>query len=456
MNIINKFKYNLKKIDKCDVIIFLLTFISFNLVLYILYPGILTYDSYNQLNQIETNSFNDWHPFIHTFIEMICLKINNNPSSIGIFQILVFSVIWTSICKYNRNNKKVFIYELIITILIFLNPLNPIYAITLWKDILYCYFILLLCFITEIIYEKEFIISNKLLVFLSIVLAFVFSLRYNGIIVTIFTVTILAYLLLKKDKISKNYLKLPIITIISILCINSLNLIYNVESNQKDAIASKIVQYIGAFVKEEVISNKDNQVLSNFINVDELYLYYNPYFSDTIYECDFEEDIYLNYKKEIYGMLLKYTFKYPQIFFDFASKSTSLIWQIPSPDDMIGTTIETGTDATNNYMGIVPKHYDEEFYQEYQKFLNYTKNSIFLSTILYNTALYFYLTIIIILIILFVKKKNYFIVLLPSLLNVLSTVPSLPVQDTRYLYNNFLVFYLILVILIRNFIKDKN
>lgn len=456
MNIINKFKNNLKKIDKCDVIIFLLTFISFSLVLYILYPGILTYDSYNQLNQIETNSFNDWHPFIHTFIEMICLKINNNPSSIGLFQILVFSMIWTSICKYNRKNKKIFIFELLITILIFLNPLNPIYAITLWKDILYCYGILLLCFIIEIIYDKKFIISSKLIVFTSIVLALVYTIRYNGIIVTMLTIIVLVYLLLKKDKISKNYLKLPIITIISILCINSLNLIYNVEYNQKDAIASKIVQYIGAFVREDVINNKDKQVLFNFINVDELYLYYNPYFSDTIYECDFEEDIYLKYKKEVYGMVLKYTFKYPQIFLDFALKSTSLIWQIPSPNDMIGTTIETGTDATNNYMDLTPKHYDEEFYQKYQKFLVYTKNNKFLSTILYNSALHFYLTIIMTLIILFIKKKNYFIALLPSLLNVLSTVPSLPVQDTRYLYNNFLVFYLILIILVRDFSKDKN
>lgn len=453
MNIIktiNKFK----KIDKCDITIFLLTFISFFLILYILYPGILTYDSYNQLKQIETSSFNDWHPFFHTFLEMICLKIRNNPSSIGIFQILIFSIIWTSICKYNRTNKKLFVIQLIITILIFLNPINPLYAITLWKDILYCYSILLLCFIIEIIYDRKFIISNKFLIFLAIVLAIVFKLRYNGMIVAIITIIILIYFLLKKDKVSKNYLKLPIITIIAILCIQSLNLIYNVESNQKDALASKVIQYIGAFAKENVIENNDRIILSKFINIDNLEYYYSPYLSDTIYDCDFNENIYLNYKKEVYKIVFKYTFKYPQVFFDFALKSTSLIWQIPSPNDMIGTTIETGTDANNNYMELVPKNYNEEIYQNFQKILIHTKTDKFLSTILYNSALYFYLTILITIIILFLKR-NYFIIILPSLLNVVSVIPSLPIQDTRYLYNNFLVFYLILVIFFKEIIKLK-
>jgi len=456
---IRKISNILKKIDKYDVIIFLSIFISFLIVLYILYPGILTYDSYNQLGQIENNSFNDWHPFIHTLIEMICLKINNNPSSIGIFQILVFSVIWTSICKYNRKNKKIFIFQFIITILIFLNPLNPLYAITLWKDILYCYSILLLCFLIQIVYDKKFIINNKFLILLSITMSFVYTLRYNGVIVIVLTILLLIWLLFKNDKFSKNYLKLPIITIILILCIQSLNLIYKVESNQKDALASKIVQYIGAFVKEDVIEENDIKIISKFVNVDDLYNYYNPYFSDTIYECDFKEDIYLNYKNEVYKIVFKYTIKYLNIFLDFALKSTSLVWQIPSPKDMIGTTIETGTDATNNYMGLIPRNYHEEFYQNYQKVLKYTKSDIFLSTILYNSALYFYLIIIIILIILFIKKSNYFIVIFPSLANIISVLPSLPVQDTRYLYNNFLVFYLILIIFFKEVIdykKNKN
>lgn len=455
MNTLTKIR---KKIvlDKYDLILFFLTFVSFLAVLYILYPGILTYDSYTQLKQIETGTFSDWHPFIHTFIEMICLKLRNNPSSIAIFQILFFSLLWTSICKYNRKNKKIFIYEIVITIFICLNPLNPLYSITLWKDILYCYNILLLCFIVEIVYDKKFQITNKLLAFLAIVMAFTYSLRYNGKIVIGLSLVVLIFTLYKKDKISKNYLKLPIFTLIGILCIQSLNFIYHVETNQKDALSQKIVQYIGAFAKEDVIKDEDKKIISNYVNLEELANYYNPYYADTIYECDFSEDIYLKYKKYTYHTVLNYTFKYPKIFLDFALKSTSLIWQIPSPDDMVGTTIETGVAATNNYKGLLPRNYGKNYYEKYQDFLSFTKNNKIVSTLLYNAALYFYLSVIVFLFILKKFKKNCFIIIFPSIANIISTIPSLPVQDTRYLYNNFLIFYLIIIIYIKIKWEVKN
>ena len=46
--------------------------------------------------------FDTSHPFFHTFIEMILMKIWNTPAVVGLFQITVFSILWTKICKYNR------------------------------------------------------------------------------------------------------------------------------------------------------------------------------------------------------------------------------------------------------------------------------------------------------------------------------------------------------------------
>ena len=59
--------------------------------LYVYNPGIICYDSFDQLNQIATNNFRNWHPFFHTFIEMLCLKIYANPITICVLQILTFS-----------------------------------------------------------------------------------------------------------------------------------------------------------------------------------------------------------------------------------------------------------------------------------------------------------------------------------------------------------------------------
>ena len=68
-----------RKIKKFDIVLFLIPFIMFLIALFIYYPGILSFDSYNQLEQIRTGVYSNGHPFIHTLIEMGCLKIFNSP-----------------------------------------------------------------------------------------------------------------------------------------------------------------------------------------------------------------------------------------------------------------------------------------------------------------------------------------------------------------------------------------
>ena len=84
---IKTFNYN-------DLKIFLIPFIIFSIYLAVFNPCIATIDSFNQLHQIASGHFTNWHPFFHTFIEMLCLKVYPSPMSVGIFQILVFSIMW--------------------------------------------------------------------------------------------------------------------------------------------------------------------------------------------------------------------------------------------------------------------------------------------------------------------------------------------------------------------------
>ena len=133
---------NMKKLSYKDLIIFLIPFIIFICYLYVFDPAIMRFDTYNQLNQIAKWEFFNWHPFFHTFIEMICIKIYPNPISISILQIVTFSTMWMIICNYFRqdNNRKNFVLQLIVTIIIALIPINAIFSITLLKDTLFSYF----------------------------------------------------------------------------------------------------------------------------------------------------------------------------------------------------------------------------------------------------------------------------------------------------------------------------
>ena len=97
------FTKKIKQLDYKDLIIFLIPFIIFTIYLYVFNPGSMSYDSFNQLHQIATGKFTNNHPFFHTFIEMICIRIYASPASYCVFQIGVFSAMWMVICKYFRN-----------------------------------------------------------------------------------------------------------------------------------------------------------------------------------------------------------------------------------------------------------------------------------------------------------------------------------------------------------------
>ena len=91
MEIHNQHLKNLSnKLSYKDLIIFLIPFTIFMVYLYIFNPGILRPDTFNQFHQIATSTFGNWHPFFHTFIDMLCLNVYPNPKSIAILQIITF------------------------------------------------------------------------------------------------------------------------------------------------------------------------------------------------------------------------------------------------------------------------------------------------------------------------------------------------------------------------------
>ena len=204
----------IQRLNYKDLIIFLIPVIIFSFYLYVYNPGILTFDSFNQVHQIASGHYTNWHPFFHTFIEMLLYKIYSSPATVAIFQILVFSIIWMVICKYFRNNDeninladikrdREFIIQSIITLIICLIPINAIYSITLWKDVLFSYGILFLCFLIKVMIDKKCKVSIRFIVLMGFVMACVAQLRLNGIYVIVPLLIILAYYLYKHDKTEK-------------------------------------------------------------------------------------------------------------------------------------------------------------------------------------------------------------------------------------------------------------
>ena len=129
------------KIEFIDILIFLTIIIIFGIALLSFYPGLLTSDSVSQIKQAITNTYSSGHPIFHTVIVGNIAKIFGSISASATFQILVFALIWTWGCKKTRENNETLkfkIFQYIFTFIISILPLNFLYSITLWKDILFC------------------------------------------------------------------------------------------------------------------------------------------------------------------------------------------------------------------------------------------------------------------------------------------------------------------------------
>ena len=461
-------KNNIKILNYYDLIIFLIPLIIFSYYLYVYNPGIICYDSFDQLNQIATNNFRNWHPFFHTFIEMLCLKIYANPITICVLQILTFSSIWMIICKYNRDddrlNKQV-ILQIILTLIISLIPMNAVYSITLLKDILFSYLIMFLCFLIKVVLDKKGNLDYKFIFVFSLIMAFIWQLRPNGFFVIILMLIVLGIYFLKKDK-PKTFSLIIGLTLVFVILIASLNVIYNVEDDQKDGLYTKTSHILSYYDLNVPMDKEDQEIVHKLISEKDIKEKFNIYFSDPVYIAS-NKSVYDSNKGEYIGLAIKYSLKHPKKFIKYFFESSAIVWDITRDDDWVGSEYYTYVDPHDYYerkhktptasfekITIINKGTDQ--YNQLESYVKYFKENYILNIFVNSPALYMYLSIILMVIIHFLtKSKDIYFVYLPNLFVILSILLTTPIQDNRYLYGNFLVFYLLLIILIGTKYKIK-
>ncbi len=466
-----------KQLNYKDLIIFLIPVIIFSFYLYVYNPGILTFDSFNQVHQIASGRYTNWHPFFHTFIEMLLYKIYSSPISVGIFQILTFSIIWMVICKYFRNNDeninfadiksdREFIIQSIITLIICLIPINAIYSITLWKDVLFSYAILFLCFLIKVLVDKKCKVSIKFIVLMGFVMACVAQLRLNGIYVIVPLLIIMAYYLYRHDKTEKFFIKLPVIAIIFILLIASLNVVYNVEDNAKDATLSKTTHMLANYDLYHKLDAKDSAKFHELINETAVKDNYKTFFTDPVRNAA-NESVFEANKGEYIGMAVKYSLQDPIHFIKYMLSSSEITWDItrdsywqgkPYYIDENGANLESSrnnyfkayhTKPVADYENVTGVNEGSGLYNILNSFVYTARTNVVLDTLFESPALYMFLSILAMAGIYYMtKSKDIILVYLPNLFNILVVFVSIPTQDNRYLYPNLLVFYLLVIIIV--------
>ena len=462
----NKIK---KNIDCKDIIIFSIPFIMFGIYLVILYPGVLSYDSYNQLTQIKYMTFTSSHPFFHTFIEMVLMKIVDTPAIVGLFQITFFSVLWTRICKYNRikHSNFDFSYQVVLTVLLGINPLNKIMSITLWKDVLYSYMVLLLSFEMEKLVDNKFKIDLKNIIKISFILLVLPNLRHNGYLITLVISLILFIIFLVKDikikgKKNFNYLKLVGFILVFFLCFKGLNKIYNVDKGLSVTGVGSIIDYKVLAVAGEIgrygrnVTEEDHKEINKYI--DFYCMIQKTRFNSLDHmwvSCNSNEEEMKNNRISMYKTIFSMMLRNPGVSIKFYLKEWGFIWRIVRYKDSYGNINFYGIDSG----GIWDMNYERPLlntkpYLIVSRYMYFTRTNVFFQTLFYSGSLCLYLSIAILV---FLKKKynvKMLLVFLPTVVNTLGIGLTASVNDVRYYYSNFLVLYLLGAILIKYWAKN--
>ncbi len=454
----------LKKIDYRDIIIFLIPFIMFGVYLIILYPGVLSYDSYNQLWQIKTMTFNSSHPFFHTFIEMILLKIVNTPAIIGLFQISFFSILWSRICKYNRKkfNKLSFGYQLLLTFLICLNPLNKVLSITLWKDVLYSYMVLWFAFEMEKVIDNKFKIDLKEVIKISLILAILPNLRHNGYAIVLLMCIILFIIFIIKDRKKYNYLKLIGFVFVFLMMFKGLNKLYDVDkglsvSNIGNIIDYKVIAVTGEIGRYGEYTQEEKEKMDKYLDFD--CMIKNTRFNalDHMWGiCNGNGEVIKSDRVNLYKTVFEMVSKNVLVSLRFYLKEYGFVWRIVRFKNSWGNINYYGiySDNANELLHERPFE-DTTIYTALIKYIYLTRTNVVLQTLFYSGPLYMYLSIILLIILKKKYKKGMFLVFLPALTNVVGIALTASVNDVRYYYPNFLVLYLIGAIFLKYWLKDE-
>lgn len=439
------------KLKRKDLIIFLIPFTLFMFLLLVFYPGIITCDGNNQWNQLVADNINNSHPFFSTFFMLWLSKIWNSPTIVLMFQVFIFSYFWMHICKIIRkNNKNSFKKELIYTIIISFVPIISLYSITLWKDILYSYYLMFTIYYIYKGIKDNFNYSVFDIFNIGLLITLVFNYRHNGMITAVLMLIIFAIIFIKE----KLGIKKVLIVIMTFVLLNGLIAIpkksyldkfnenYIPKKESVSTIDSYIIWMYGAHIKDNNIETEDLKKLNEVIPIKDWRIIYNPFLINATGFYDLNSEYYNDNVDYFRKSFIKYTLKNPFTIIVHYLKADALLWS-PFPIGYIYSFDYTdwwpkyefnngklyGYDEINLKFPIIKK--------VVEKITSFTLYKPF--CLFYQPASALYVSLILIyLLIKQNKNKKYWLLITPCIFNILPLIPINLAQDLRYVYINYL------------------
>lgn len=285
------------------------------------YPGLLTADSCAQVAQaLGIAQLTNHHPIFHTGIISIFINtgnlflgdINKSVALYIIFQMIAMATAFSIVLKYISKKNAPLIVRIVILLYYMFYPINALFSITMWKDILFAGIIPIYVILTiELINNpKNFLEKRKFIFYYVIVSILVMFLRNNGLYIVILNLPIIILILKKYWK------KMITISLIILLMYFSLKTIifgiFNVKNGSVGEMLSIPLQQIARTKKyhKEEMDTETIEEINRFFKCENIEEKYNPIISDPV-KAELNNDYFDNNKVRF----LKLWFKLLKVYF---------------------------------------------------------------------------------------------------------------------------------------------
>lgn len=456
-----------KKIEWIDILIFFTIFIIFGFALLCCFPGLLTSDCIDQIGQAKNNSYYDAHPIFHSFIIGNLTKLGGIWVP-ALFQILVFAITWTYGCKLIRkynNTKKNRIFQVIFTFIMCIIPLNFLYSITLWKDILYSYSILAVLIFVYVGVKEKYKYTLPQMILIGVSTVAIMKLRHNGVPIGFLMFAILFILNLINNKKLKDSLILIAAFVISFVAMSLPQWIWEVEDEANGSSVSGVldstkVYCMGALLNTDIsLEDEEIEFLNTIMDVDMWRDNYNLYSgSGILFNSEYHSSVLKTEEENsrFNEIFTKYAKQKPTTIIKHFIEVNSIWWSIPERGGMHSVVtnndyLSEGTNGEYDNHSLISG--GREFIESY---VIGSMETSFKYELFYRPAVAILISFIAVIAVCIKERKSgYLLILFPMILNIGTYVFLISSQDHRYFYPCYMTAYISILIFAASFLKNK-
>jgi len=444
-----------KKVAWWNLVLYCIPFLVVSIFFLVaFYPAAMTPDSLAQWEQSKTREFTNWHPVVYTWVIMALTFIWNSPAIVAIFQIVLLALA-SGFLGYTLERflfPRKFIW--LGLVLLALSPVNAIYSITIWKDVVYSAFMLLFSIIIFILVKtagKETRNLSFLIMFVLISLGLVFF-RHNGF--PVFVVTMIMTIIMYKT-----YWKRLITVTLLIIAVHQLvtGPLYTkmevIPSDPQEALSIPTQQIAAIVTGEGNLTDSQRQYVNRLMPLPLWEEKYNPYSVDSIKFSwgDYDRFVIYDNPKQYATKWGNMVLANPGLAAEGLFNQTSLVWQMNEPKDGY-----TSKYVTNIYLN---NEFDLKNHILQPTITNLARTYLYkaeeLKEIIWRPAVYTTLALLFIYIAYLRNDWRAWLLIFPIALNTGSVFVAIPAQDFRYLFSNSLFMYLAFFISFMTYQKSR-